>query len=400
MSSRFYDGLASFARVAMFDPRGVGMSDPVLFKTNPTWEDATEDFRVVMDAAGFKRPALFVNRESAMPGLLFAGTEPERLSALIECNGAAYAYREPGYDAGHSRESAIEISRSMRDGWGTEEWVARFNPSLSGDPDSIRLLARMLRASSTPRCAKETMRYATSLDARPFLKSIRVPALIFHSEHYPIATLAMGRYLAEQIPDARLVVLPGGDFCPYASSRDLILAQVYEFLTGTHAPESMDTVLETVLFVDLVGSTELAAKLGDRRWKDLLEQFYRLAREALASFGGREIDTAGDGLFASFKGPGRAIRCAAQMRDRLREFDLELRAGVHTGECEQIGNKLAGMTVNIGARVCSKAAGGQIMVSGTVKDLLVGSGSEFADSGTHNLKGVPGDWRLYLATCP
>ncbi len=395
IGTQFYRALGSFARVALFDRRGYGMSDPVPSGKSPTWEDGTEDFRVVMDAAGFKRPALLVYRDAAIAGLLFAGMHPDRISALITCNGAPYAYAEPGYDGGLSRETSKHLSQKTYAGWGTEEYLAFLYPSLAHDSNALYILGRMCRSSASPRRVVETLRYNSRLDARPFLRAISVPTLIAHNVDYPIAPFAAARYLAEHIPGAKLVALPGADNTPYATNQDVFLGHVREFLTGTRQPVEADTVLATVLFLDLVGSTELAAKLGDKRWRETLEQFYKLARAELVAFRGREMDTAGDGLFAAFEGPGRAIRCAMQIRERVKSLNLELRAGIHTGECEKLGDKLAGMTVNIGARVCAKADAGEIVVSNTVKDLLIGSGIEFTERGAYQLKGVPGEWRLF-----
>jgi class 3 adenylate cyclase len=387
------EGLASFARVAFLDQRGVGLSDNIPHQQQPTWEDAVEDFRVVADAAGMKRPAVFVSRSAVRPGLLFAATQPDRVSALILVNGTAYFFADEGYP-GHSPEAVRQIDEWFRQGWGTEEFAIQMNPSLASDPAAVRWLARMMRASCSPGRAFEAMQHSRQFDVRPFLSAIRVPTLMLHTANYRFAPLPMARYMAERISGAKLVVFPGSDTTLDLTHTAQLWAHIKELLTGAAVAPDADRILATLVFADLVGSSDVAARIGDRRWKETQQQFFAIAREEAARFGGREVDTAGDGYFAAFDGPGRAVRFAERVRSRMEDVAQPLRFGIHVGECERVGDKLTGLAVNIGARVCAKADPGEILVSGTVRDLLMGSGVKLQDRGSHELKGIPGHWPL------
>jgi class 3 adenylate cyclase len=392
-AARFFQGLASFSRLIMLDPRGLGLSDPAPYAALSTWEDWTEDIRTVLDAVGSQRAVIFAEREFAYPAMLFAAVCPERTAALILSRPRARTLAAPDYPEGMPPEAFEQFIRLSQSRWGTAEGAAVAMPSLVHDPTSLGLYARISRASSTPKRAAEHLRYWMQIDVRAHLPAIRVPTLVFAPE--ASSQLPLFRYVAEHIPGARLVTLPGADVTLFFSATETVLGEIEEFLTGTRHHVESGRVLATVLFTDLVKSTERAAELGDRRFRELLEQHHAAVRRELARFGGKEMNTAGDGFFASFEGPARAIRCATATREALRGLGLESRAGLHTGECERVDGKLGGMAVHIGARVCALASAGQVLVTSTVKDLVIGSGMQFEDRGRHTLKGVPGEWQLF-----
>jgi class 3 adenylate cyclase len=392
-AARIFQGLASFSRLIMLDPRGLGLSDAAPYAALSTWEDWTEDIRTVLDAVGSQRAAIFAEREFGYPAMLFAAACPERTAALILSRPRARTLAAADYPEGMPPEAFDQFIRLFRSRWGTSEGAAVAMPSLAHDPKSLELYARISRASSTPRRAAEHLRYWMQIDVRAYLPAIRVPTLVFAPE--ASSQLPLFRYVAEHISGARLVTLPGADVTQFYGATETLLGEVEEFLTGARHHVESDRVLATVLFTDLVKSTERAAELGDRHYRDLLEQHHAAVRRELARFSGKEMDNAGDGFFASFEGPARAIRCAAAMREVVRGMGLESRIGVHTGECERVDGKFGGLAVHIGARVCALAGAGQVLVTSTVKDLVMGSGIQFEDRGMHALKGVPGEWRLF-----
>jgi len=392
-AARFFQGLASFSRLIMLDPRGLGLSDPAPYAALSTWEDWTEDIRTVLDAVGSQRAVIFAEREFAYPAMLFAAACPERTAALILSRPRARTLAAADYPEGMPPEAFEQFIRLAQSRWGTAEGAAVAMPSLAHDPASLSLYARISRASSTPKRAAEHLRYWMQIDVRAYLPAIHVPTLIFAPE--ASSSLPLFRYVAEHISGARLVTLPGADVSLFCGATETVLGEAEEFLTGARHHVESDRVLATVLFTDLVKSTERAAELGDRRYRDLLEQHHATVRRELARFGGKEMNTTGDGFFASFEGPARAIRCAVAIREALRGIGLESRAGLHTGECERVNGELGGMAVHIGARVCALAGAGQVLVTSTVKDLVTGSGIRFEDYGSHTLKGVPGEWRLF-----
>jgi class 3 adenylate cyclase/pimeloyl-ACP methyl ester carboxylesterase len=394
-AARFFQGLASFSRLILFDPRGLGLSDPAPYSALSTWEDWTEDIRTVLDVVGSQRATIFAERDFTRPAMLFAATSPERTAALILSRPIARYPAAADYPEGQPPEAFEQFIQLVQSKWGTAELAALTVPSIAHDPASLGLLARTLRASCSPKRAAEHMRYWLQLDVRTYLPAIRVPTLVFMREASPLFPSALFRYVAEHIAGARQVALPGSDIVLFYSGAEIVLGEVEEFLTGARHHVEADRVLATVLFTDLVKSTERAAELGDRRYRELLEQHHAAVRRELARFGGKEMDSAGDGFFASFEGPARAIRCAVAMRDALSGMGLESRAGLHTGECERVDGKLGGMAVHIGARVCALAGAGQVLVTSTVKDLVTGSGIQFEDHGSHALKGVPGEWSVY-----
>ena len=394
--AKFYGRLASFSRFILFDKRGTGLSDRVTPDKLPTLEERMDDVRAVMDAVGSERAALLGYSEGGPMSILFAATYPERVTALILFGSfAKHVFEEsaaPRLGIGSPEEFNVVIEKRWAEGYPP---LGIWAPTIGSNAMASEQWARAMRMSASPAAAAALSRMVQQTDVRHVLPSLRVPTLILHRVDERIIGVAHARYLAAHIPGARYVELSGEDHLPWIGDSSAILDEIEEFLTGTkHQPET-DRVLATVLFTDIVGGTEKAASLGDGRWRDLLESHHAVVRHELARFRGREIDTAGDGFFAAFDGPARAIRCACAISDAVKPLGLQVRAGLHTGECELMGEKLGGIAVHIGARVASRALPDEIMVSNTVKDLVTGSGIRFGDRGTHSLKGVPGEWRLY-----
>jgi pimeloyl-ACP methyl ester carboxylesterase len=393
--ARFFERLTSFCRLTMFDKRGTGMSDrsSQIFSL----EQRMADVLAVMDAAGVERGSLFGVSEGGPMSLLFAASHPQRTTALVLCGSYAKRAWAPDYPFGWNAERWDAVLGNIERGWGTPSGIdlAMWAPSIADDAQAANSSAAYFRAAASPGAALAVMKMNRDIDVRGVLPSVRVPTLILHRAHERVIDVENARYMARHIPGAKLVEIPGVDHMPWIGDSEAIIQEVEEFLTGArHAPE-IERVLATVLFTDMVESTERAAALGDRKWRELLENYQSLVRTQLAQFRGREIDTAGDGFLASFDGPARAIRCGAAVREEARSIGVEIRAGVHTGECEVMGDKLGGIAVHIGSRVAGKAAPGEIVVSQTVRDLVAGSGLSFAERGAHALKGVPGEWRLY-----
>jgi pimeloyl-ACP methyl ester carboxylesterase len=398
--SAFLDRMASFCRVIVFDKRGTGLSDRV--KKVATLEERTDDIRAVMDAAGSERAVVMGVSEGGPMSIVFAATYPKRTAGLVLYGSHARVTWAPDYPW---RSTEEEYRRWIRDEERspspiTEESTRRslqsFAPSLADDGEFARWWAMVRRMSISPGAALDLVRMNVEIDVRDVLATIRVPTLVLQRAGDMIVKVEEGRYLAEHIPAARYRELPGDDHLAMTGDTESVIREIEAFVAGLPAdmPEP-DTVLATVLFTDLVGSTATAAELGDRRWRELLERHHEAVRTQLSRFRGREIDTAGDGFFATFDGPARAIRCAGAVTHAVGELGLEVRAGLHTGECELLAEKVAGIAVSIGARVAAHAAPGEVLVSRTVKDLVAGSGIQFADRGTHELKGVPGEWQLY-----
>ncbi len=387
----FLERLGSFARVIEFDRRGTGLSDRV--RDVPTLETRMDDLRAVMDAANSERAAVFATFEAGSMAVLYAATYPERVAALVLYNPIAKGLWAPDYPFARTEDEWRSELAEIRERWGEPQFFAELTramaPSRADDPTFLAWSAKVLRTGASPGAALAIRRMARDVDIRDVLPSIRVPTLIMHVAW----TAEEARYVAERIPGARRVEIPGSDtMFILAPGLDDELERFVKSVWGAPEPE---TVLSTVLFTDIVGSTERAAELGDRRWAELITSHHTLVRRQLDRFRGRELDTAGDGFFASFDGPARGIRCACAIAESVRELGLDVRAGLHTGECELIGEKLGGIAVNIGARVASRAGPGEVLVSSTVKDLVAGSGIRFADRGAVELKGVPGMWQLF-----
>ncbi len=397
----FFGRLASFCRLIVFDKRGTGASDRI--SGAPSLETRMDDVRAVMDAAGSERAAVVGVSEGGPMSILFAATYPDRAPALVLYGTFPKDVWAPDFPWAEKRE---DIERELADEerrWGTVELARDLlrsqDPALAEDGEAVRSHARRQRLSASPGALSALARMNMEIDVRHVLPAIRVPTLVLHrtDDHIDIRG---ARWMADRIPGARFVELPGGPHMPYIGDSEAIVAEIEAFVSGIWesggwAGAESDRVLATVLFTDIVGSTQRAVELGDARWRDLVNDHHSLVRAHLARFRGREMDTAGDGFFATFDGPARAIRCACAITEGMRELELEVRAGLHTGECELIGDKAGGIAVNIGARVASEAGPGEVLVSSTVKDLVAGSGIRFADRGSAELKGVPGEWRLY-----
>ena len=393
--ARWLQRLATFGRVIMWDKRGTGLSDRMAPDRLPTLEERMDDLRVVLDAAGSEQAVAFGISEGAALSAMFAASQPDRVSALIVLGGFARTLRDKGYEWGATPEEAADFNRRVGETWGDNAYLLKlWAPSVADDPVAQQQWNRMLVFGGTPATAIAWLEMVQDTDVRHVLPTIRRPTLVIHRVDDRIVPVQHGRYLAEHIPGARYVELPRADHLWWNEGDD-ILDEVESFLTGATADYEPDRVLATVMFTDIVDSTTRAAELGDRRWRDLVEEHDRLVRARLERYRGREVKSLGDGFLATFDGPGRAIRCASDLRDGVRGLGLELRAGLHTGECELAGDDLRGIAVNIGARVGASAGPGEVLVSQTVKDLVAGSGVDFEDRGEHQLKGVPGSWRLY-----
>jgi pimeloyl-ACP methyl ester carboxylesterase/class 3 adenylate cyclase len=389
--------LASFSRVISFDQRGTGLSDPVPVSELPTLEQWMDDVRAVMDAAGSERAALLGSGGGGLMTMLFAATYPERTSALILLNSFARLTRAEDYSWGTSPDYEEDFEEKMATGWGQGVFADVVAPSVANAPGFREWWARYERLGTRAGAIVPIRRMLQQVDVRHALPSIQAPTLIVSSVGNRLVDVRHGRYLAEHIPAAKYVEVPGEDHLPFTEDADAILDEIEEFLTGFRHGGEPDRVLATVLFTDIVGSTERAAELGDRRWRELLDRHDEAIRRVLARFHGREIVTAGDGFLATFDGPGRAVRAAGAIREAVAELGLDVRAGLHTGEVELAGSDVRGIAVHIGARVAALAGAGEVLVSSTVKDLVAGSGIDFDDRGVHSLKGVPGEWHLYAA---
>ena len=390
--AEFLDRLASLFRLIIFDRRGTGASDGVPRDAVPTLEDWTEDVAAVLDAAESQRTAILATIDTGPIAILYAAMHPERVSALVLLNTAARFLEADDYPIGSSPEALDALVQMVEASWGTPEFLALANPS--ADSEFLHLTSQVLRASATPRTAAAQYNSVLRNDVREVLPLIQVPTLVLQVEEQPAAPVELGRYLAEHIDSAKYVELPGGDLS-FTPANHVVVDEVVEFLTGERPMIEIERILATVLFTDIVASTESAAALGDRQWRSLLDAHDRAVRQQLRQFRGREINTTGDGFIASFDGPARAIRCAQAIIGSTGKLGVEVRAGLHTGECEVRGDDLGGLAVHIAARVGSLAAPGEVLVSGTVKDLVVGSGIEFAERGENALKGVPGSWKLF-----
>jgi pimeloyl-ACP methyl ester carboxylesterase len=389
---------ASVARVIIFDKRGTGMSDRV--SGAPTLEARMDDVRAVMDAAGSQRAAIVGVSEGAPMSLLFAATYPERAAALVLWGGFARTMWAPDYPWGSSEEDYRKELEDDQRLYGSPAEAEQMLRARGLSSDDARVIAEYFRQSASPGARQALGLMNKDIDVRQVLPAIRVPTLLVHGADDTLVPIGGAHYMAERIPGARLLEVPGAGHLAVGDVALRLIDEIGRFLSDVwdagawEAPEP-DRVLATVLFTDIVRSSEKAASLGDRGWRELLERHHQLVRRNLVRFRGREVDTAGDGFFASFDGPARAIRCACAIVESMPELDLHVRAGLHTGECELIDGKVAGIAVHTGARVASYAEPGEVLVSSTVKELVAGSGLEFTDRGLHELKGIPGEWRLY-----
>jgi class 3 adenylate cyclase/pimeloyl-ACP methyl ester carboxylesterase len=405
--ARFLNRMASGVRLILFDRRGTGLSDRVEAEL-PTLETTVDDVRAVLDSAGSDQAVIFAQGYGCPHAIVFAATCPDRTSALILYNAIAKAGRKTDdYPWGSTEEEANAWRERTGAVWGTEEfsqeWLRRLAPSVGGDAREVAWHTRVMRASATPAAAQRFAEMNGLMDVRSVLPLLHVPTLVLQRKDVvapkggvDVQSLPESRYVAEAIPGAKLVVLPGVDYLPWVGDQDALLAEITAFATGSRPAREPNRVLLTVLFTDIVDSTTRLAELGDERWRALLGSYDLIVQEALERSRGKEVDRAGDGLLATFDGPGRAIGCAEEIVHEARTLGLMIRAGIHTGEVELDGERVSGIAVHIGARIAAMAAPGEVLVSSTVKDLVAGSGLRFEERGPAELKGVPGEWRLFM----
>lgn len=393
---RMVERLTSFARVIIFDKRGTGLSDRVA--ELPTLEDRMDDVRAVMDAVGSERAALFGFSEGGAMAALFAATYPDRTKSLILYGSMARGTEDEDYPWAPPAEVFDLQIKYGEANWGDPNSLEIWAPSVAEDPVFREWYSRLMRNGASPGAAAMLMRMSADIDIRHILGGIRVPTLILHRKGDRVVNYRTAAYLAEQIPGARHVILPGDDHLLVAGDMDAALDEVERFLTGELRAPDPDRVLATVMFTDIVKSTERASAMGDHRWREVLETHSRVMLKEIERFRGKPIKSTGDGFLATFDGPARGVRCAWSARDELAALDIPIRAGLHTGECEIVGADVGGIAVHIARRVADSAAEGEVFVSSTVKDLIAGSGIVFADRGVHTLKGVEDPWRLLSVT--
>jgi class 3 adenylate cyclase len=393
--SRFLRRLASYSRLILFDKRGTGLSDRP--SDMPDLETRMDDVRAVMDAVGSERATLCGYSEGGVMCMLFAATYPARTAALITIGSFACQSARPDYPWGRTAEQQQEFLEMIQNDWGGPVGLEARAPSVAHDERVRQWWARFLRMAASPSAALALTRMNWEIDVRHVLPAIHVPALLLHSVGDMAVNVHASRYMAERIPRAKLVEFPGSDHLPWGIDADAILDEIEEFITGERHGPDPDRILATILFTDIVGSTDRAAELGDQRWRDLLESFYGVVRRVIPRFRGVEVGTAGDGVLATFDGPARGIRCARSIADAVVPLGVQVRTGLHTGECEVIGDDVGGIAVHTAARVAALARPGEVLVSHTVRDLVAGSRICFESRGTHTLKGVPGEWPLFAA---
>jgi class 3 adenylate cyclase len=387
--------MASFCRLILFDKRGIGLSDPLGPREGSGLEPWMDDVTAVLDAVGSRRAALVGTGAGGPMTMLYAASHPARTRALVCCNTAARFVRASDYPTGVDPAMIDDAITFTRETWGTGALFTRGAPSLASSRPAREFHARMQRLAASPGVAASMQQVLLEIDMRDVLATIRSPTLVLHRRDDRLVDVAHGRYLADHIPDVKFVGLPGEDHLFYAPDGDALVREVQRFLTGATVDLEPDRVLATVLFTDIVGSTERASDIGDRRWRALLDRHDATVRHQIERYRGREVDTTGDGFFATFDGPVRALRCACAIQESVRALGLDVRIGVHTGEVELRGASLSGIGVHIGARVGAQAGPGEVLVTRTVKDLVAGSGIEFVDRGLTQFKGVPDAWQLY-----
>jgi class 3 adenylate cyclase len=397
--SRFLTRMSSFTRLILIDRLGTGMSDRLPPDRAATLEERMDDIRVVMDTVGVERAAVLGWSEATIPCAMFAATYPARTSALVMYGGMPRALEAQDYPWGIPPEAFDQYLEAVPELWGKSlPTLSLWAPTRAENRTEQEWFARYGRLAVSPGAAVTLFRSFRDTDIRDILPSIRVPTLVLHRTEDTLIPVEHSRHMAEQIPDAKLVEVPGEDHLWWYGDQDAIVDEVQEFLTGARPAPQADRVLATVMFTDIVGSTERAAELGDRRWRELLERHEAVVRRELVRHRGTEVKTTGDGFLATFDGPARGIRCARSIAEGVRSLGIEIRAGLHTGECELRNGDVGGIAVHTGARVSAQASAGEVLVSSTVKDLVAGSGIEFEDRGSHELKGVPGEWRLFAVS--
>ena len=398
----FLAELASMSRLILFDRRGFGLSDSPTTTASWSLEAGMDDIRAVLDAAGSERAVLFGMDDGGALCTLFAASDPGRVSGLVLFAVWVKYFRSPDYPWGWTKEQDDAWMQRVASHWGTEEYWADsadswyVSPHISSDAGRVRAWARYARLSASRGAALAVARMQMETDVSAVLPAVMVPTLVMHRRNDTAEPVEQARYIGEHVPNAEVVELPGTEHAPFAGDSERVLRELRRFVSAVRDEEAeFDRVLATVLFTDLAGSTERAAALGDRAWRELVERHHTVIRGLLARYRGTEVDTAGDGFFATFDGPARAVRCARAIIDAVQPLGLDVRAGVHTGEVETIDGKAGGLAVNIGARVAASAAPRELLVSSTVKDLTAGSGLEFEDAGQRELKGIPGTWHLF-----
>jgi class 3 adenylate cyclase/alpha-beta hydrolase superfamily lysophospholipase len=395
LERRFRERLAGFSRLILFDKRGTGLSDPV--DAMMSIEERMDDVRAVLDAAGSQHATLLGFSEGGPLSIVFAASHPERVDGLILYGTFARALRTEGYPIGFSQSTVRRRWGHFFDEWPPEDFLDAYAPSVAANPRAREWFQRYARMVASPRMIRDLWHWVETIDVRSVLPSVRVPTLVLHRTE-EIIPISLGRYLAEHIRGARFVELPGRDHIMFIGDVDRLLGEIEEFMTGARGQADVDRVLATVLFTDMVGSTESAASLGDRAWRGQLEGHNDIVRRQLERFQGNAVKNTGDGVLALFDRPTRAIRCADAISQAVERLDLRVRAGLHTGEFERMGDDIGGISVHIGARICELAGPGEVLVSGTVHDLVVGSGIDFEDRGARALRGVPGEWRIYAVS--
>jgi class 3 adenylate cyclase len=395
-----FERLASFATLVSYAQRGTGLSDPVSLVDLPTLEGWADDLHAVVTAAGLDDVVLYALGPAGQVAVLYAATHPERTRALILVNSSAALARSGDYDAGLTPEAYERYVGWVERFWGTGRCVRAMIPGVAVDDAQLREFARIERQSMSPAVVGAITRWYYATDVRAVLPTIRAPTLVLHTVENRFMPIEHGRYLAQHIPNARLVELPGADHVVFLGSAadPVVVDEIEEFLTGTRGAADPTRMLTTLVFPDVVGSTDQVAAIGDRAWRTVLDRHDDAVRRQLGRFSGHEEKLTGDGILATFDGPARAIRCGAAIRDAARQIGLDVRVGIHTGEAERRGTELAGFAVHLARRVCQTAASGEVLVSRTVVDLVAGSGIAFDDRGEHELKGIPAAWRLFAVT--
>jgi class 3 adenylate cyclase/pimeloyl-ACP methyl ester carboxylesterase len=396
MIRQFLQRLASFARVIRFDRRGSGASDPLPDDVLPVWETFAEDIECVMDAVGSESAFLYADGDAGPLGILYAATRPDRVTAMILFNTTARFLVADDYPIGFPLEFVDAISEEMTDDWGTGERMAMYVPSRAGDKDLALWMGRLMRATTTPSSVKKYMDGVITADVRDILESVDMPVLVLHPTESQLLTFDHGRFLAGHLPNSTLVELSGpGDVYPAFALADQVVGAIGEFVTGAPSPMPAERALATVLFTDIVESTARAGEIGDSRWRELLDRHDETAQRDVGRHSGELVKNTGDGILATFDGPGRGISFASTFRSDLAGLGLEIRTGIHTGEIELRDHDVGGMAVHLGARIMEAAGPGEILVSRTVKDLVIGSPIAFEDRGMHAFKGIDGEWQLY-----
>jgi len=386
--------IATMGRLIVFDKRGSGASDP-LAAAEPTWEDWADDISAVLEATDSERATVIGVGDSGPLAMLFAASHPQRVTSLVLINTGARLVQGPDYPWGLTSDQVERFLRRTRETWGTGGIADVFSPSASSDERYRQWWARYQRMGSSPGRSTTMARLVFAVDVRNVLSTIHVPTLIIHRKDFRFFPVELGRYLGEHIANAKYVELPGADGFIYLGDTDAVLSEVEEFVTGArHSPEA-DRILATILLTDMVGSTDRAARLGDQRWRAVLDTHDDIVRDQLRQFRGRLHRATGDGVLATFDGPARGIRCAQSLRDALREAGIDIRSGLHAGEIELRGDEIGGIAVHIAARIEAVAESGEILCSSTVKELVTGSDLAFVDRGRHQLKGVPQEWQIY-----